>query len=114
MNAVLSLKSSRPETAVNGREQEFAAGKVNDKMTLSKGVSSEPDRFDISRPEIKHVAFGGGVHFCLGAALGRLEGRMALGALIQRFPNLRLTGDAVIWRPSPVFRGLEALRVRGD
>jgi cytochrome P450 len=71
----------------------------------------DPNRFDIDRPEIKHVAFGGGHHFCLGAALGRLEGQMAVATLSRRFPNLKLATDRVTWRPYPVFRGLVSLPV---
>jgi cytochrome P450 len=71
----------------------------------------DPDRFDVNRQEIKHVAFGGGPHFCLGAALGRLEGQMALAAIARRFPKLKLATPRVTWRPYPVFRGLMALPV---
>jgi cytochrome P450 len=71
----------------------------------------DPNRFDITRPEIKHVAFGGGPHFCLGSALGRLEGQMAVATISRRFPHLRLASDAVAWRPYPVFRGLRSLSV---
>jgi len=71
----------------------------------------DPDRFDVTRQEIKHVAFGGGPHFCLGAALGRLEGQMAIAALRSRIPKLKLAADRVAWRPYPVFRGLMALPV---
>jgi cytochrome P450 len=71
----------------------------------------DPDRFDLDRGGVKHVAFGGGPHFCLGAALGRLEGELALAAICQRLPNLRLTGEPLTWRPLPLFRGLVALPV---
>jgi len=71
----------------------------------------DADRFDVNRQEIKHVAFGGGPHFCLGAALGRLEGQMAIAALRSRIPKLKLAADRVAWRPYPVFRGLMALPV---
>jgi cytochrome P450 len=70
---------------------------------------ADPNRFDITRADIKHVAFGGGPHFCLGAALGRLEGQMALATLVKRFPNLCLTDKQIAWRPYPVFRGLRGL-----
>jgi cytochrome P450 len=75
------------------------------------GLCPDPDRFDVSRGELKHVAFGGGPHFCLGAALGRLEGEVAIAAVARRFPDLRLTGAELRWRPYPVFRGLAALPV---
>jgi cytochrome P450 len=71
----------------------------------------EPDRFDLARGGVKHVAFGGGPHFCLGAALGRLEGVLAIEAICQRLPNLRLAADRFAWRPLPLFRGLVALPV---
>ncbi len=70
---------------------------------------ADPNTFDITRSEIKHVAFGGGPHFCLGAAMGRLEGQMALATLLQRFPHLKLTDKPIAWRPYPVFRGLRGL-----
>ena len=75
------------------------------------GLCPDPDRFDVTRGELKHVAFGGGPHFCLGAALGRLEGQIAIAAVVRRFPGLRLTGAELRWRPFPIFRGLVALPV---
>ncbi|HET6711250.1 cytochrome P450 [Amycolatopsis sp.] len=73
-----------------------------------------PDRLDITRRAAGHVAFGHGIHHCLGAPLARLEGKIALGKLITRFPDLRLdTGtDEPAWRFSLLMRGLEALPVR--
>ncbi len=66
---------------------------------------SDPDRFDITRSEHKHLAFGGGPHFCVGAALGRVEAQVAIAAVVRRFPGLRLAMPDVCWRPYPVFRG---------
>ncbi len=68
-------------------------------------VYPEPDRFDITRdagPE--HLAFSGGIHYCLGAPLARLEGEVALQALAQRFPQLQLAGPSQR-RPGCVIRG---------
>ncbi|HYB01553.1 MAG TPA: cytochrome P450 [Ktedonobacteraceae bacterium] len=72
-----------------------------------------PDMLDITRKNNRHLAFGHGVHFCLGAPLARLEGQIALSTLIQRMPNLRLNiaPDQVRWRGTFVLRGLEALPV---
>jgi cytochrome P450 len=74
-------------------------------------VFADPDRFDAARAGGQHVAFGGGPHYCLGAALGRLEADVAITAICERLPSLRLATDQVNWRPLPVFRGLRALSV---
>jgi len=74
-------------------------------------VFREPERLDITRDPNPHLAFGFGVHFCLGAQLARLEGQIALRALIERFPRLALATETVRYRPNPVLRGLESLPV---
>jgi cytochrome P450 len=74
-------------------------------------VYSEPDRFNIKRQDVHHHAFGGGIHYCLGAPLARLEAQIAVGTLVRRFPNLRLADEALEWRRLPVFRGLIRLPV---
>lgn len=72
-----------------------------------------PDFLDITRKNNKHLAFGHGVHYCLGAPLARLEGQIAISTLVQRMPNLRLSvaPDQLRWRGTFVLRGLEALPV---
>jgi cytochrome P450 len=57
------------------------------------------------------VSFGGGVHHCLGAALARLEGQVAIGTLVRRFPALALATDRLEWNGRIVLRGLSALPV---
>lgn len=71
------------------------------------------DRFDIGRTPNAHLTFGHGIHFCLGASLARLEGQIALRALIERFPNISLaTADAPPWKDSVILRGMETLPLR--
>jgi cytochrome P450 len=70
----------------------------------------DPNRLDITRGDAPLVAFGGGIHFCLGAPLARLETQLALGALAKRAPGLQLAAEPK-WRPMFVLRGLESLRL---
>ncbi len=73
---------------------------------------SNPEAFDIGRDPNKHVAFGLGSHFCLGASLARLEGQIAFTTLFRRFPNLHLTAPELLqWRRSLALRGLDRLHL---
>jgi cytochrome P450 len=72
---------------------------------------TDPDRLDITRKDVRHVSFGFGIHFCLGAPLARVEGQIALGTLLQRMPRLALGESTPEWRESSVLRGLKRLRV---
>jgi cytochrome P450 len=77
-------------------------------------VFPDPDRFDITRRANHHVAFGSGIHYCLGQYLARLEGQEAFAALSQRFPDLRLEPQELAYEPSFMFRNLKSLRVAWD
>lgn len=69
-----------------------------------------PDRLDITRPNVKPLSFGGGIHFCLGAQLARIEAEIAINSLLRRIPDLRLDdAENPEWRPSFVLRGLKRL-----
>ena len=72
-----------------------------------------PEMLDISRNPNRHLGFGLGIHFCLGAPLARMEGRIAFNKLLARFPRIRLAvpRSEIRWRASPVFRGLKSLPV---
>jgi pimeloyl-[acyl-carrier protein] synthase len=80
-------------------------------------ANRDPDRFPdpealiLDRPDGRHLAFGAGPHFCLGAQLARLEIRVTLSTLFERLPSLALAPEGPIWRESRVLRGLEALPV---
>jgi cytochrome P450 len=71
----------------------------------------DPDVLDLTREHCPHLSFSAGVHFCLGAQLARLEGRIALSTVVRRFPKIRLVVEDLVWRPAPILRGLEALPV---
>jgi cytochrome P450 len=76
-------------------------------------VFSEPDVFDIGRDPNRHLGFGNGIHFCLGAPLARLEGRIAIEAMLRRFPGLALAADPdrLEWAPGLMLRGVRRLPV---
>jgi cytochrome P450 len=71
----------------------------------------DPERFDIERVQASHMAFGGGLHFCLGAHLARMEAQIAIGGLVRRFPRLSLVSEQPEWGQS-LFRVLGRLPVR--
>jgi cytochrome P450 len=74
-------------------------------------VFKHPDRLDITRKQASNVSFGRGIHYCLGAPLARLEGRIALTALLRRFSDLRLAVDHPPYKDNLALRGLKALPV---
>jgi cytochrome P450 len=69
-----------------------------------------PDRLDITRPNVKPLSFGGGIHHCLGAQLARIEAEIAIATLLRRLPHLRIDDlESPEWRPTFVLRGLRRL-----
>lgn len=72
---------------------------------------NDPDIFDITKGKSQHLAFGKGIHLCLGAPLARLEGEIAINTLLRRFPNLELHCDVqeLEWRPGMIVRGVKEI-----
>ena len=71
-----------------------------------------PETFDIARTSNRHVGFGYSIHYCLGAAIARLEGTLGLGAFLERFPDVSLATDAFEWEPLVLSRSLKRLPIR--
>ncbi|MDX2169773.1 MAG: cytochrome P450 [Deltaproteobacteria bacterium] len=108
-------------TAMVDFEWRGAAIRAGDAVVACLGAAnrdpaafSDPDRLDPTRRPNPHLAFGLGSHFCPGAQLTRLEARIAIAALLRRFPRLRLGDAPPVRRPTAVLRGLEHLPVRVD
>jgi cytochrome P450 len=72
---------------------------------------SNPDQFDITRNEGRHLGFGLGIHFCIGAPLVRLEAEIVFDTILRRFPGIRLATETLEWQEHPIFRGLKSLPV---
>jgi cytochrome P450 len=80
---------------------------------LHPACTAQPDTLDITRTHTPHLTFGHGIRYCLGASLAPLEGRIALGTLLTRFPRLRLAvpAEQLTWRPGMTMNGLDTLPV---
>lgn len=74
-------------------------------------IFRNPEIFDISREKSQHLAFGKGIHFCLGAPLARMEGQIAISSLLSRFPDMKLKVDEskLEWRPGMIVRGVKEI-----
>ncbi|MCT9079551.1 cytochrome P450 [Streptomyces fulvoviolaceus] len=109
----LMLRRARHDLDLAGRT--IAEGQtvllVGGAANRDPAVFPDPHVLDFERPGGRHMAFGHGPHFCLGAALARLEGAIVLEALLTRLPGLRLDGPAPQWQRSLNFRGLTRLDV---
>lgn len=72
---------------------------------------TDPNRFDITRGEGRHLGFGIGIHFCIGAPLVRLEAEIVFDTILHRFPRISLATETLEWQEHPIFRGLKSLPV---
>jgi len=104
---------AREEAPIHGvtiPRGEMALGVIGS-ANRDETVFDNPDTLDIAREPNKHLSFGQGIHYCLGAALARLEAQIAINTLLERMPRLRMKGspEALRWRRSLILRGLEAL-----
>ncbi|HVT78523.1 MAG TPA: cytochrome P450 [Acidimicrobiales bacterium] len=98
---------------LNGQELPVGADVVTllGSANRDPAVFPAPDRLDLTRPNAaEHIAFSSGTHYCLGAALARMEGQVALGALVTQLPDLQLAGEPV-WRDTMVLHGLRSLQL---
>ena len=108
-----------PRTAVEDGVLAGRKVRAGDALLLFLGAANrdparfaDPDRFDIARADNRHLAFGYGAHYCLGAALAREELRIALAHLLRRLPGLELAAEDIEWQATIDFRGPLALPVR--
>ena len=105
-------KEAVDELARDGRGQtDEPPGSVVGAANRDPQRFSNPDQLDITREDNRHLSFGFGSHFCLGAALARLEGQITINAVVQRWPDLRLATEELEWRYNPSFRSLISLPV---
>ncbi|NMG07495.1 cytochrome P450 [Brasilonema sp. UFV-L1] len=92
--------------------------KTGEKIILCLGSANrdpaqfpDPDQFNINRCQDNHLAFGDGIHSCLGSALARAQAQIAINTLVQQFPDLKLVPDKLEWRKNIALRGLKTLPV---
>ena len=106
-------RRTRTERVIGGTKIEAGQHVV----VLIGSANRDPERFadpeflDVRRGDDEHLSFGGGSHYCLGASLARLEGQIAIGAIVSELPKLRLATEELEWRETLTLRGLKALPV---
>jgi cytochrome P450 len=115
---IATLRWALEDTMLNGQPLQAGDGVLVALLSANRDESlvPEPDRFDLTRPPSKHLAFGHGLHYCLGAPLARLEAEIAFHALLTQYPRLRLAQETarLSWHESLLLHGLRALPVRTD
>ena len=106
-------RTATSDTVINGVEipQGHKIAALLGAANRDAEVFDDADRMDLTRERNPHIAFGAGIHFCIGAPLARLEMNTSLPALIERFPTLELAAEP-LRRPTFVLRGYESVSVR--
>lgn len=110
----MTFRVARRDTEVGGVHvgKDETVGAVVGAANRDPDVFPDPDRLDVRRSGRPHLAFGGGVHHCLGSGLARVEGRVGIGRLLRRFPGISLPdGWEAEWAENVLFRGLRSLPV---
>lgn len=109
----ITYRSALADAEINGKliHQGDLVNTIIGSANRDPARFTDPDRFDIKRSEGRHLGFGLGVHFCIGAPLVRLEAEVAFETIMRRFPRLQLATDALDWQEHPIFRGLKSLPV---
>ena len=108
------MRSAAADTVIGGRQIKQGAAV----MAVMAAGNRDPERFpdpdalDLTRPDNRHLAFGWSAHFCFGAPLARMEGRIAFQTLLRRLNNIALNTDKLEWRSNSGLRGLKALPIR--
>ena len=75
-------------------------------------ANDNPNEFDITREDIKHISFGYGPHMCIGASLARIESRIAFESLFERFKSIKLLDEEPVWGRNLIFRGFDHLKLK--
>ena len=94
------------------RRQKLCISKIKQGSANRDPLANDnPDTFDITREKVTHVSFGHGIHLCLGMNLARLEAKVAINKLLERFPDMCLADQEINWTGTPLVRGVERLLI---
>jgi cytochrome P450 len=111
----VQVTSRRALTDIEFQRHRIEAGQT---VTVFIGAANrdpaqyqDPARLDVTRGDVRHLSFGHGPHYCLGAPLARLEGQVAISTLVRRFTHMRTLDGQVVWRDNFALRGLQSLHI---
>ncbi len=109
----ITYRSAVEDAEINGKmiRKGDLVNSILGSANRDPGRFTNPDHFDIARNEGRHLGFGLGIHFCIGASLVRLEAEIVFATILRRFPKIRLATENLEWQEHPIFRGLKSLPV---